>query len=291
MKYEVENIQDLDTALKNCRNGDVITGDRIETPYNLWTVNKDIVFEDIIFSGMRPKDRSLAENISLFDIRGGARVRFDKVRFYSKIHTAPTYNSCHIKTTNAKELYIDGCQFSDAVTMSVWTFDCDFAWITDCNFQMRLPIRYGYGIWQGGSGSAKNQKLSVSSSSFEGCRHSVAGHYGKNHIHVDRCDFYGSTKHIIDRHSGQHDQTAPQFGIGGGDYIITNNRFHDPERRAIKVPIPHEGCTVQIHGNVFGREQGKCVTIEENVDGELVSWNGDQVDHPQIFISDNFYKG
>lgn len=258
MTYNIENESDLTKALKECKDGDKIldiSHDRDIRVDESLIIDKSISFIDCHFS-IEGLEICFPSNIkgSIIVTKSAS---FINCGFYGNPVKSPTTwqkdgLQALIKADGASFINMDGCYLEGGSYMALWLFDCMIANVFDCSIRLCATKKegygFGYGIWQGGKGNAKDQVLSVSNCSFENNRHCIAGSKHPNHIYVTGCNFKGGqySQHILDRHG--------ENGIGGGNYYIFSNTFEAPDRYAYDLAKPATG-QVLIEGNTFARPE------------------------------------
>lgn len=282
MRYQIESIEDLIRAISYASDNDTIDGQGIilEVKYNNFALDKKLKIENICFDKIWKNDRiTLLAHDSL---------EIDNCTFITNNYKDGKITFVYADGGNEQTLDINNSKFVNSNYIGVQTFNCGVAHIMDCVFHYDSPTTHGYGVWQGGSGSAVNQELKVHHSKFYSTRHAIAGHYNANHIDVEDCQFINNVKHVLDRHSGVPGNSGA-FGYGGGDYRIAGNIFHDMDRFALSAPIPLDGHKIIVENNVFSRPTGKAFEIEMDIDGEKELIRDNEVDHPQVIIEYNKY--
>jgi len=282
MKYNIESETDLEKALNEARNGDTIDGQglplTIKNEY--YVINRNLKLINLNFTYIQNIDKTQDNNISLFTVREGAGIEMDRCL----VTGDSNYLDCFVKTHNARYLIADNCKLYFSRYSAIWLAKCNYSLITNSKFLLESPFSYGYGIWQGGRGDAKNNQLTVKDCSFYDCRHAIAGSYHTNHIHIEDNDFYDTTQQVLDRHAGDYNNNNAQ-GVGGGNYTVIGNTFHGTGHRSVDVQIPLDNYEVRVENNVFSRKFG------ENMKFESIAGisNESNVNHPQIIIGTNYY--
>lgn len=252
MTYQVSSETDLIKALKECKDGDRISGNTLLREPHI--VNKKVTFDTFGFAAIETHKVKPADLLGSLVITSGAS--FVNCFFYGKtIHEYSIWQQdglqCLIKADGASYINLYRTELSKVNYCGLWLFDCKYASVVDSSiFNHAVPKEgygFGYGIWQGGKGNAKDQVLNVSNCSFENNRHCIAGSKHPNHIYVTGCNFKGGqySQHILDRHG--------ENGIGGGNYYIFGNTFESPDRYAYDLAKPLG--QILIEGNTFARPE------------------------------------
>lgn len=252
MTYRIETETDLIKALKECKDGDRISGQAFFETNHL--VRHRIVFDRFQFGHserMLVTPTNLNGSLTLIQ-----SAEFNDCQFLGEPPTKPTTwqkdgLQCLIQVNGAKYVIMHQTDMKWANYTALWLYDCQYANLTNCHIYDNVTPKegygFGYGIWQGGKGNAKDQVLNVSYCSFENNRHCIAGSKHPNHIYVTGCNFKGGqySQHILDRHG--------ENGVGGGNYYIFGNTFEAPDRYAYDLAKPLG--QILIEGNTFARPE------------------------------------
>jgi len=285
MVYNIESKADFDQVLVQVSNGDMINGNgvRLELKHSRYNLIHNLEFRSIIFDKVWPNDSN--ENYVTFNIVNYAGLTMSNCEF-TPSNEDNTKRICYIKAEDASYLEVERCIFNRSNYMGIHTYDVRHAVVRDCDFNYDSPQGYGYGIWQGGSG-AIDQQLRVFDSRFRKTRHAVAAHYSSNDIHIERCEFSENVQQVLDRHAGEPGNSNA-WGVGGGNYTVINNTFHDPFSGPVDVQVPLNGKMITVYNNVFSKPFGKNLKIEAMIGGVKTVLN-ETNSHPQLAWGKNYY--
>ena len=280
MIYNIENINDFNQAISQSHNGDIINGNdiKLELKSTRYTLNRNLEFRNIIFDKVWPN--VMTERYVTFEILNKAGLTLTDCKF-TPSNESINKRTCYIKATDASYLEVERCVFNRANYMGIHCYDVPHTVVRDSDFNYDSPQGYGYGIWQGGKGNSFDQELKVYDSRFRKTRHAVDGHHNPNHIHVENCDFWENVQQVLNRHS-------ESYGVGGGNYTVIGNRFHDPFTGPVDVQVPLNGKTITVYNNIFNRIHSKNLKLEAIVNDVHVILN-ETHSHPQLAWGVNHY--
>lgn len=275
--FKVETTEDFHKATKEARPYDYIVYDGPEWESNIQFDAPLVISRKLRFCGVEFSCVSQSHIITTESIE------FSNCKFIGKFGETRKL----LRSEISNYLIFQDCSFGSASIMCLDLFSCKECHIIDSHFSGDSPTEYGYGIWQGGSGSAKGQQLTVIRSNFLFLRHGIDGHYNANHKTIIGCTFDSGVKASISQHSGENEQGKDVPGIGGGNTKIIGCRFLDSDSFGISSMPPQPGHTLQIIDNTFIRPYGKAMEFELP---DRIKYRENQIQHPQIILEGNTYE-